>query len=460
MRRRDVIVVGAGPAGLAAAATAAALGLDVLMLDEQPGPGGQVHRAAESAPLPWLAGKSAAARTLAAEARLAGAAIIPGASVWAVTRALEIGWEVDGGHGTATARAIILATGARERAWPFPGWTLPGVMMAGAGQILLKQAGLGADGAVLAGSGPLLYLLAAQYLRAGFRPAALLDTTPAGAWYRGLPHLRRALLGGGASLLRDGVGLLARPLLAGVPQWREVSGVRAEGAEALERVRFRRRGQEHEIAARHLFVHQGVVPQNTLAAALGCAMAWDEAQEAWVPTADEGGRTSIAGVHVAGDAAGIGGADVAALRGKLVALAVAASLGTIDAREAGRRTAPVRDAHRRAMAARPLVDVLYAPAPHLAEDLKDDVMLCRCEEITVGQVRATLESGRVAARDGNALKSLLRVGMGPCQGRNCGTALCRVIAMETGCAEREVAPLRPRLPLKPVPATVLAEFHA
>lgn len=460
MRRHDVIVVGAGPAGLAAAATAAALGLDVLMLDEQPGPGGQVHRASESAPLPWLAEKSAVARSLATEARAAGTTIVPGASVWAVTRALEVGWEVDGGHGTATARAIILATGARERAWPFPGWTLPGVMTAGAGQILLKQAGLGADGAVLAGSGPLLYLMAAQYLRAGFRPAALLDTTPAGAWHRGLPHLRQALLHGGASLLRDGVGLLARPLLAGVPHRRGVSGIRAEGREKLERVRFRQRGKEHEIASRHLFVHQGIVPQNTLAAALGCDMAWDAAVEAWIPAADEGGRTSIAGVHVAGDAAGIGGAEAAALRGRLVAFAAAASLGTIDAEDAERRTAPVRDAHRRAMAARPLVDALYAPAPHLTEDLEDDVVLCRCEEVTVGQVRATLGSGRVAARDSNAMKSLLRVGMGPCQGRNCGTALCRVIAGEARCAEWEVAPLRPRLPLKPVPATVLAEFHS
>ena len=460
MKQHDLVVVGAGPAGLAAAATAAGAGLDVLLLDEQPGPGGQVHRAAETAPLPWIAAKSAVARSLAAEARAAGATLVSQASVWAVTKTLEIGWETPDGHGTASARAIVLAAGARERAWPFPGWTLPGVMTAGAVQVLLKQAGLGVDGAVLAGSGPLLYLLATQYLRAGFRPAAVLDTTPVNSFRRGLPHLPRALLGGGAPLLWSGLALLAKPVLARVPHWRGVDMLRAEGDGHVERVRFRHRGREHTIAAGHLFIHQGVVPQTTLVAALGCAMAWDTQLQAWAPVVDGSGATSVPGVHVAGDAAGIGGADAAVHRGRLAALAVAASLQPNAADVTEARTRPMRAALRRAMAARPLVDALYAPAPNLALGMSDETVVCRCEEVTAGQIRTCLASGRVAARDANAVKSLLRIGMGPCQGRNCGAALCALIARETGCAERDVVPLRPRLPLKPVPATILMEFGA
>lgn len=460
MRQHDVIIVGAGPAGLAAAVTAAAAGLDVLLLDEQPGPGGQVHRAAESAPLPWIAAKAAAARVLAEQARAAGATLLPGASVWAATRELLVAWEQGGGHGSAGARALILATGARERALPFPGWTLPGVMAAGAAQIALKEAGLGADGAVLAGSGPLLHLLAAQYLRAGFRPAAILETTPRAAWRRAWRHLPRALLGGGASTLLQGLGLIARPRLAGVPHLRGVEGLRAEGAARLERVHFRHHGQKRGIATRHLFVHHGVVPQTTMAAALGCPLAWSDSNAAWQPVTDGWGATPVTGIFVTGDGAGIGGAAAAAHRGRLTALAVATTLGAMTAAEREAQAAPERAALTRAMAARPLLDALYAPDPNGIAKLPDDIVLCRCEEVTVGAVRGVLRERQVVAADANALKSLTRVGMGPCQGRGCGAALCGLIASERGMAERDVAPLRPRLPLKPAPAMVLAELDA
>lgn len=460
MRWHDVIVIGAGPAGLAAAATAAATGLDVLLLDEQPGPGGQVHRAAESAPLPWITAKTAAARRLVEEARGAGATFRFGASVWAATRELMVAWEGEGGAGSAGARALILATGARERALPFPGWTLPGVMAAGAAQIALKEAGLGADGAVLAGSGPLLHLLAAQYLRAGFCPAAILETTPSGAWRRAWRHLPRALLGGGAGTLLQGLGLLMRPRLAGVPHLRAVEGLRAEGAARLEQVRFRHRGEDRSIAARHLFVHHGVVAQMTMAAALGCPLAWSEGDAAWQPVTDGWGATPVAGVFVAGDGAGIGGATAAVHRGRLAALAAAAALGTMAMAERDARAAPERAALARALSIRPLLDALYAPDPQAMATLPDDVILCRCEEVTAGAVRGVLRERRVAAADANALKSLTRAGMGPCQGRSCGAALCGLIAGERGVAERDVAPLRPRLPLKPVPALALAEFGA
>lgn len=458
MKRHDVIVIGAGPAGLAAAATAAAAGLDVLLLDEQPGPGGQVHRAAESAPLPWIAAKAAAARQLAKEARGAGATLRLGASVWAATRELMVAWEGDGGAGSAGARALILATGARERVLPFPGWTLPGVMAAGAAQIALKEAGLGADGAVLAGSGPLLHLLAAQYLRAGFRPAAILETTPRGAWRRAARHLPHALLGGGGTLLQ-GIGLIARPHLAGVPHRRGVTLLRAEGAARLEQVRFRHRGEEHSIATPHLFVHHGVVPQTVIAAALGCPLAWSEGGAAWQPAADGWGATPIAGVFVAGDGAGIGGAAAAVPRGRLAGLAAAAALGGMAPAERDARAAPERAVLARAMAVRPLLDALYAPDPRAMAALPDDVLLCRCEEVSAGAIRAALRGRQVAAADANALKSLTRAGMGSCQGRSCGAALCALIAAERDCAERDVPPLRPRLPLKPVSSRALAELH-
>ncbi|CAH0161607.1 NAD(P)/FAD-dependent oxidoreductase [Roseomonas sp. CECT 9278] len=450
MRRHDVIVIGAGPAGLAAAASAANRGLDVLVLDEQPGPGGQVHRAALSSPLPWLAAKAAPARALRDEAEAAGAHFVHGASVWAATADFRIGWETPEGHGQASAGAIVLACGAYERPWPFPGWTLPGVMGAGAAQATLKQAGLGADGAVLAGSGPLLHLLAAQYLRAGFRPAALLDTAPSGRWRASLRHLGRALLAGGAPLLAEGLGLLAAASRRRVPWLRGVSDLRAEGNGRLEWVRFRHGGGARSLPASHLFVNQGVVPQTGLAELLGCPMQWDSGDQAWRPQVDEWGASPLPGVFVAGDAAGIGGADAAVPRGRLAGLAVAARLGRGD--PPAEPTHRLRRQLRAAMAARPFLNAWFAP---IAEAPPDETLLCRCEEVRLAELRAALHAQPHPPKDANALKSLTRCGMGRCQGRGCGAALAAVMAQVAAVGPDDIVPLRRRLPLKPVRASTL-----
>src|SRR5262249_21691263 len=127
--------------------------------------------------------------------RASGAHYVPGATVWSVSREGEIGLSCDGAARIIAAKHILLATGALERPFPIPGWTLPGVMSCGAAQILLKSSGIVARGeTVLAGCGPLLWLLAAQYLRAGVQIAALLDTTPRANWAKALPHLPGFLL--------------------------------------------------------------------------------------------------------------------------------------------------------------------------------------------------------------------------------------------------------------------------
>src|SRR5437867_3065604 len=181
----DLAIIGAGPAGMAAAVLGAELGLDTLLIDEQEGPGGQIYRAieraAESSPLgaDYLAG-----RTLAAALRASGAGYRPATTVWHIDPDGTLSLAADGTSETVTARQILLATGAIERPVPIPGWTLPGVMTVGAAQILLKTASLVPDGrAVLAGQGPLLYLAALQIARAGAPPLAVLETTP-GANYR------------------------------------------------------------------------------------------------------------------------------------------------------------------------------------------------------------------------------------------------------------------------------------
>src|SRR4029077_12791152 len=188
----DVVVIGAGPAGLAAAATAAEAGLSTLLLDENIGPGGQVFRAISSTPVmerDRLGADYWVGADLVQAARASGAEIIQRATVWSLDRNLEIGVSVGGASARIKARRVILATGALERPFPIPGWTLPGVMTAGAAQTMLKSSALVPDGrTVIAGQGPLLWLLAAQILRLGGRIDRILDTTERGNYFAALPH--------------------------------------------------------------------------------------------------------------------------------------------------------------------------------------------------------------------------------------------------------------------------------
>ncbi len=177
----DVVVIGAGPAGLAATASVAKAGLSTLLLDENAGPGGQVWRAITSTPVrnrDRLGADYWSGEELVQAARTSGAEIIHRATVWSLDRNLDIGVSIGGGSAFVKARRVIVATGAQERPFPIPGWTLPGVMTAGAAQTMLKSSGLVPDGrTIIAGQGPLLWLLAAQILRLGGHIDRVLDTT-------------------------------------------------------------------------------------------------------------------------------------------------------------------------------------------------------------------------------------------------------------------------------------------
>ena len=454
--RRELVVIGAGPAGLAGATAAAAAGLDVLLLDEQPGPGGQVWRSAETPTLAaqWL-GEDYLRGTRAVERlRQSSVDYRPATSVWDVgaDRVLRVSGP-RGSHAIAAER-LLLATGAIERPFPLPGWTLPGVMTAGGAQTLMKSAGIvPADGAVLAGTGPLLLLLAWQMLRAGSRPAALLETTPLSNYRRALPHLP-AMLGAGGQLAK-GLRWLREIRRAGIPHLRGVRALRAEGNSHLQRVRYTHRGREATIDTRLLLLHQGVVPNVNMSMALGCRHYWDDWQLCFRPALDEWGDTDVTGVAMAGDGAGIGGMLVAEAAGALAGVAAACALNRIDARERDHRATPQRAPLARARAARPFLEALYRPRDEHRIPPDDDTIVCRCEEVSAGRVRDEADRG---LRDANALKSRARCGMGPCQGRYCGLTVTEMLADAHGIEPREVGYYRIRPPLKPVPLEALVAF--
>lgn len=453
----DLLVVGAGPAGLAAATQAASQGIDTVLIDEQPAPGGQIYRAVGATPLRdrrilgedyWhgLALLEPFARS--------GARHVAGAMVWAMNRleeegGFEVAYTADGQTRLLHARHVILATGAQERPFPIPGWTLPGVITAGAAQILLKTAGVVPSGpTVLAGGGPLLYLLAWQYLNAGVRIDAILETTPPGRWRQALPHawgfLRSAYLAKGLKLLRA--------VRAGVPVVSGVTAIEALGEEgALQQVRYSAQGRSHTVPAEQLLLHQGVVPNTNLTRAIGAEHAWSERQDCWEPVVDAWGASSVAGVTIAGDGAGIAGAMAAEHRGRLAALHAAMSLGKIDKARRDDEGRPHQRALARASRGREFFETFYR-APDTFRRPTGDTIVCRCEEVTAAQVR---ETARLGCQGPNQMKSFLRCGMGPCQGRFCGLTVTELIADEQGRHPRDVGYYRIRFPIKPV---TLGEF--
>lgn len=450
----DVAVIGAGPAGLAAATMCARAGLSTVLFDEQASPGGQIYRAIAETPVKrntvfgddyWYGSR------LAEDFRDSGAQYVPGATVWSLTRDREIGVSIGGAVRLIRAKRVILATGALERPFPIPGWTLPGVMTAGAAQILLKSSGMRPGGhVVLAGCGPLLWLLAWQYLNAGVTLDAILDTTPRGNWADALRHVPAFLA---SPYFAKGLRLMLA-VRRGVRVISGVTELHAEGEGRVQSVVYRTRGRaEMRLPVDTLLLHHGVVPNVNLAMSAGIEHRWDEAQLCWVPTLDAHGNTSVEGIAIAGDGAGIGGARAAEERGRLAAISAARAVRPdVVLPDEG----DIRAALARAERGRLFLDLLYRPAPQFRRP-QADTIVCRCEEVTARQVLDTVALGCMGP---NQMKSFLRCGMGPCQGRLCGLTVTELIAEARGVSPQEVGYYRLRSPVKPITLGELAALPA
>lgn len=449
----DVVVIGAGPAGLAAAASAGKSGLSTLLLDENAGPGGQVWRAITTTPVKEraLLGEDFwSGAQLVDEARASGAEIVQGATVWSLDRALEIGISVRGGSQFVKAKRVIIATGAQERPFPIPGWTLPGVMTAGAAQTMLKSSGLAPSGrTVIAGQGPLLWLLAAQILRMGGRLDLVLDTADSANRMRALPHAFAFLT---SPYFAKGLAMM-REVRSKVRVVSGVTSLAASGKGRVESVSYEAKGRRESVAVDLLLLHQGVVPNVNLAMAAGVKHKWDDVQLCWSPELDANGATSVDGVSIAGDGAGIGGALAAIQRGRIAARAVVEALKP-DAAGKLAPMAELRAALAKAERGRAFLDILFQPSKQFRIP-QGDTIVCRCEEVTAKEI---LDSVAIGATGPNQLKAYRRTGMGPCQGRLCGLTVTELIAEARGKTPQEIGYYRLRAPVKPITLSELASL--
>jgi thioredoxin reductase/bacterioferritin-associated ferredoxin len=452
----DVIIVGAGPAGMSVAVPMAQRGRRVIVLDMQTQPGGQIFRGLEAnlaagdatqALMKALGPTYTAGLNLISRFRSTpGIDFRPRHTVWEVRRDGTVGWL----HGTAAgylrAEHVVLANGAIERPVPFPGWTLPGVMTAGAVQTLLKSGQMKPGGrVVLAGTGPLIFLLAHQLRKLGVRPVLMARTDRFRDQLAAFSRLRFSAL----PAVVKGLGWLAGLHLARVPMTRGVTAIEAFGQDRVAGVRVRQGARTTDVACDHLIVHDGIIQSFDLAQGAGVRIGWSDALQAWHPETTEDGAAVPEGgasladgpcrILISGDARQIGGADAAIAHGRHVAAVLIGDKGK----------SRTMDKVRQSLVARPFLETAF-PLGLSAQLPTGQTTVCRCEEIAASALSGLVRAG---ARDINQIRGLSRCGMGPCQGRGCCITLARMIAAESGATPQ---PFHARPPVRPLPLQALA----
>jgi NADPH-dependent 2,4-dienoyl-CoA reductase/sulfur reductase-like enzyme len=449
--RCDLAVIGAGPAGMTAAVAAADAGCSAVVLDLGERLGGQYWRWSPASGdgrfhHGWRA-FTALRERFTAHQDAGRIGYRPGHAVFHIEPPAGDGAGGGGGgrfrvhavaddrrrdHFAVEATAVVVATGAYDRQLPVPGWTLPGVMAAGAAQSLLKGSAVVAGRrVVVAGAGPFLLPVAAGLARAGARVVAVVEAG------QPLDYLRRpADLAASGRKLPEAGGYLATLARRRVPVLRRHAVIAAHGGERLRSVTVARidaawavvPGSERTLDADVLAAGYGFIPQVELLGDTGAQLVPGHGPGAFVALTGADQRTTVPGLFAAGETTGVGGADLARIEGE--------AAGRAAARYAGRPVPPAGRGAARARRARTalarfaaVMETVHAVQPGWTRWPTDETVICRCEEVTLGELRTAIGLG---ADDARSAKLLARPGMGWCQGRMCGHAVSAIIAADGG----------------------------
>jgi NADPH-dependent 2,4-dienoyl-CoA reductase/sulfur reductase-like enzyme len=449
-----IVIVGAGPAGVRAAETLVAAGLTPTVIDENARWGGQIYRqppdvAGFVRPRQSLYGfeaRKADALHMTMAALLRHVDYRPDTLAWSCERG-RLDTLHAGREGSVPFSHLIIASGATDRVLPIPGWTLPGVYTMGGAQVALKAQGCAIGRrVVLAGTGPLLYLVAHQYVKAGAQIAAVLDTSAFSKQLAATPQLARQ-----PGTFAKGLYYVGWLKTRGVAIERGVTLVGVRGERFVTGISWKRGdGPEQTIECDAVGLGFGLRPETQLADLAGCHFRFDAHNHCWLPELDAAGRSSVDHIYLAGDGAGIAGADAAELAGRRVALALLDDIGVAHPRGPGMPdVAAIEQKLKRIAVFRTGIEAAFAPPEDCASQWPDDMTVCRCEEVSAGTLRRCIRAGE--ANEINRLKALTRVGMGRCQGRMCGEAAIRLLSDETGRPPEAVGRIRSQPPVKPIP---------
>ncbi|HIC89369.1 MAG TPA: FAD-binding protein [Anaerolineae bacterium] len=482
-KRTELAIVGAGPAGLAAALEAALGGAKAIVIDAYTQPGGhyfkQLPPALQRVPSTEDARESEL-RSLLASLAKSSVEVLSGTIVWGIFQdegpsfanrvdvvnaptgpqtdeqehKVRFTLYLQGPHQTQCIEAeyLILATGAYDRPVPFPGWTLPGVITPGAAQMLLKGQGILPGKRVLvAGTGPLLLAVGASLAEAGAQVVGVLDTAPLWEDWQAMPW---ALWGQWARLWEAWrywrtLRIHAVPVLFGHAVFQAL-GEQEVHAAVIGRVDAEGHplwGTERTVAVDTICVGFGFLPSIALSQHLGCRHFYNPELDAYVPQHTDTLETTTPGVFVAGDMTGVGGKPLSMLQGRVAGLTIMEKLGYLPPDAVKARVRKLRSQIRRERRFARLLRKRFRVRPGLLDLIRDDTVICRCERVTAGQIKEAVADG---ARDVRGVKIRTRAGMGSCQGRYCSLMVGDLIARETGRAREEVGFIAVRPPVIPV----------
>jgi NADPH-dependent 2,4-dienoyl-CoA reductase/sulfur reductase-like enzyme len=452
-----VVIIGAGPAGVRAAQACVEAGLRPTVIDEGRRDGGQIYRRQPEGfsrsydTLYGTEAERAASLHTGFDALKRSIDYLPETLVWNIS-ANAVHTVSGTRYGTLPFDALIVCSGATDRLMPVKGWHQAGTYSLGGAQVALKSQGCAIGSRiVMMGSGPLLYLVSAQYVKAGAQIAAVLDTSTFMQRIAALPRLFAI-----PAALKKGIALTRVLSKAGVPVYRgvqpiEIKGSPQTGVSGVEVALAG--GKRIEFACDAVALGYHLRPETQLADLAGCRFIFDDAAQQWLAQIDSDGRSSVKGVYLAGDGARVRGADAAERSGRLAALAALQDHG-VQAAGIGDMQRLRDELARFSRFAAGLREAFPWPA-QFAAALPDETIVCRCEAITAGELRRVVRE--TGAQEANRAKAFSRVGMGRCQGRYCGHAGAEVIAAAACVPLASVGRLRGQAPVKPLPVALTEE---
>lgn len=454
----ELAVIGSGPAGMSAAVAARKAGVQVVVVDEYSRPGGQFFKRAAPAFKPTreqLSAEHAAGEQLRQRLAASGAEVLTGTLVWA-TFGKTLMLYRDGKSFPLEAKAVVVATGGYDRPMPFPGWTLPGVMSAGGAQTIARTQWVKPGRRILiAGAGPFAMPVAQQVLRTGAEIVAIVEATRPSEW---LPYA--GSLWGQWPRFREAFTYWRS--LRHIPAVYGHKVVRALGTDSLEAVEIAAvdrewralPGTEKRYEVDALALAYGFLPNIEVADGLGCEMRWDPHGQAWFVKHDDNMATSVTGVYAAGEITGIAGSAVAMAEGTIAGISACEGLGRMSGKEAAAQRRTPSEQRASLMRFADALNRCFGPRPGLWEGLHDGTTVCRCEEVTAGDIRGCIDAGSSSVK---AVKDWTRAGMGPCQGRICRTLVTQIIAEQSSTDVGSIRRSRIRPPFKPVPFDAMAQ---
>ncbi|MBW1699308.1 MAG: FAD-dependent oxidoreductase [Deltaproteobacteria bacterium] len=467
MKEMELVIIGGGPGGIAAAIEAVKAGVTVVLLDENLKPGGQIYRQFENGfvvnnPKPlgpaYEKGQALLQKFESIRNRMT---YVNNALVWGLFPERELTYQRNGISTSIRCQKLIIAPGAYDRPVPFPGWTLPGVFTAGGAQRFVKTQGvLPGENILLAGTGPLQLALASQIITAGGNIRMILEAGNVSNW----PEFIKGIWGQW-ELLSEGWQYMRNIVKARVPILRRHIILEVRGKDHVEEALIAQvdgnwrplKKTRRTVPVDTVCLGYGLVPSTEITRLANCQHQYESRLGGWIPVRHANMETSVPGIFAVGDGSGVSGSQIALEEGRVAGISIAESLGRLSLDEARQQKQPAMSKLEKLNRFRRVLDRLSLPGPGLYELAHDDTIVCRCEEITLGEIRKAVAGG---ARDINEVKRITRLGMGRCQGRMCGPAIVEIMQREHISETPTLRYLNPRPPFKPIGLGVVMQHES